>query len=162
VQVTDTGSSSIRSEGFKDGNITGNDYTYDGNGNMIEDDNKGITNIAYNHLNLPTQVDIGGSKIEYVYDATGEKLRKMVQEGRHSFSTMYAGNYVYEGTPWNEELQFFNHPEGYVQYNNATFSYVYQYKDHLGNIRLSYADANNNPTTSISCILNAASFMVRC
>jgi RHS repeat-associated protein len=32
----------------------------------------------------------------------------------------------------------------YVQNNNGTFNYVYQYKDHLGNVRLSYADTNND------------------
>ncbi|MFH6990749.1 RHS repeat-associated core domain-containing protein, partial [Flavobacterium collinsii] len=39
-------------EGFKDGNKTGDDFTYDANGNMITDKNKNITQIEYNHLNL--------------------------------------------------------------------------------------------------------------
>ena len=29
------------------------DYDYDDNGNLTKDDNKGITAITYNHLNLP-------------------------------------------------------------------------------------------------------------
>ena len=46
------------------------------------------------------------------------------------------------------ELQFFNQPEGYVKYDQASssFDYVYQYKDHLGNVRLSYADSDGNGT----------------
>jgi len=41
----------------------------------------------------------------------------------------------------------FSHAEGYVKRNtNNTYLYVYQYKDHLGNIRLSYADVNGNGT----------------
>ena len=34
--------------------------------------------------------------------------------------------------------KFFSHPEGYVEPSTNGFDYVYQYKDHLGNIRLSY------------------------
>jgi len=47
----------------------------------------------------------------------------------------------------NNVLQFFPHAVGYVKRNtNNTYLYVYQYKDHLGNIRLSYADVNGNGT----------------
>lgn len=128
-KVTDT---SGKIQGFNDGANTTTEYTYDANGNMETDANKGITNITYNHLNLPKVVTINNQNISYIYDATGVKLRKIVG----STTTDYAGNYVYE----NNTLQFFNHAEGYVQNTNGMFSYVYQYKDHLGNIRLSYAD----------------------
>ena len=117
--------------------------TYDANGNMKTDANKGITGISYNHLNLPTTVNIGGGTITYMYDATGVKQKKIVSTGT---TTDYAGNYVYE----NNTLQFFNHPEGYVQHKNGIFSYVYQYKDHLGNVRLSYADANDDGVITVS------------
>src|SRR5690606_29716804 len=61
-------------------------------------------------------------------------------------TTYYAGNYMYEETPSGVALNFFNHPEGYVEPetlgfstpSNPIFNYIYQYKDHLGNIRLSY------------------------
>ena len=131
--------------GFKDGANTSTEYTYDVNGNMKTDANKGITNIVYNHLNLPTQVSIGGQNITYTYDAAGMKLKKVV----NGTTTEYAGNYMYE----NNVLQFFNHPEGYVKKDNTGFKYVYQYKDHLGNVRLSYTDNNNDgvitPSTEI-------------
>jgi YD repeat-containing protein len=39
--------------GFTDRNSRGYDYTYDSNGNLTSDKNKGITSISYNHLNLP-------------------------------------------------------------------------------------------------------------
>ncbi len=58
--------------------------------------------------------------------------------------TSYAGNYIYEKESTTESLQFFSHPEGYVEKNGSNFNYVYQYKDHLGNVRLSYADTDNN------------------
>ena len=68
-------------KGFKNGNVTNNDYVYDANGNMIEDKNKDIT-IEYNHLNLATRVTFGnGNKLEWVYDAAGIKLTKKVFTG---------------------------------------------------------------------------------
>ena len=130
------------SQGFNDGTNTTTEYTYDANGNMVTDTNKGITNIAYNHLNLPTQVTINGQNISYVYDALGVKQRKIVG----STTTDYAGNHIYE----NNNLQFFNHPEGYVTPNGSSFKYIYQYKDHLGNVRLSYNDADGNGEISAS------------
>ena len=108
LSVKDTGTTNT---GFKDGNTVGDDYSYDPNGNMTEDKNKGITAIAYNHLNLPRQVSFGSNNISYIYDATGTKLAKVVNENSNTITTQYAGNYVYkEGV-----LQFFNTPEGYVQ-----------------------------------------------
>ncbi|WP_430968316.1 DUF6443 domain-containing protein [Spongiimicrobium sp. 2-473A-2-J] len=134
--------------GFKDGTNSGNDYTYDANGNMISDANKGITSITYNHLNLPTQVTLGSGNIQYIYDATGVKQKKVVNEtGLSSVTTEYAGNYIYEGSA----LQFFNHAEGYVEPNGSNWDYIYQYKDHLGNIRLAYhnSGAPSSPTLQI-------------
>lgn len=134
LKVSDA--STLDQYGFNDDAVNAtadnvNDYTYDTNGNMLTDSNKGITtNISYNHLNLPTYVALGGGNISYIYDATGAKLKKTVSTGT---TVEYAGNYVYE----NGSLKFFNHPEGYVDAENG-YKYVYQYKDHLGNIRLSY------------------------
>lgn len=136
--------------GFKNGvNIT-TEYTYDLNGNMTRDLNKGIgttttDGITYNHLNLPTQVTIGTGNIQYIYDATGVKQRKIVSSGT---TTDYAGNYIYQGGI----LQFFNHPEGYVENNSGTYKYHYQYKDHIGNIRVSYT---NNGTSTTPAVVTA-------
>ncbi|MCH2197119.1 DUF6443 domain-containing protein, partial [Kordia sp.] len=70
--------------GFHDGNTIRNDYVYDVNGNMVTDMNKGIVDIAYNHLNLPTTIEIEGAteegEITYVYDAIGTKLKKIVRD----------------------------------------------------------------------------------
>ena len=147
--VSDTGNDTF---GFKDDQIgtgadTTIDYTYDVNGNMKTDTNKGITNITYNYLNLPVQISMTSGTISYIYDATGVKQRKIVSTGA---TTDYAGNYVYE----NGNLQFFNTAEGYVEPKNTAnygsgFNYVYQYKDHLGNIRLSYKDISLTSTPSL-------------
>ena len=132
-------------DGFNDGNTTGADFVYDTFGNITQDKNKGITDISYNHLNLPYQVTFGnGSNIKYTYDAAGTRLKKQVQpSGGALVTTDYVNGFQYE----NNVLQFFPHAEGYVKRNtNNTYLYVYQYKDHLGNIRLSYADVNGNGT----------------
>lgn len=140
--------------GFKDGASDSQDYWYDANGNMTRDLNKGIgttstDGISYNYLNLPTEVVIDNGPdvgtISYIYDATGVKLRKNVLTNGVTTPTDYAGNYIYE----NNSLQFFSTPEGYVEPKNANnltqgYNYIYQYKDHLGNVRLSYTDANND------------------
>ncbi len=138
LKVSDAGNDTY---GFKDGINTGDDYTYDTNGNMLTDANKGISaNIAYNHLNLPTTVPIGSGAISYIYDATGVKQEKKVIEYMQPTKyTYYAGNYVYEGDNTSSSLKFMNHPEGYVEPSPVgAFDYIYQYKDHLGNVRLSY------------------------
>jgi RHS repeat-associated protein len=50
-------------------------------------------------------------------------------------------------------LQFIPHAEGYVTPEVNGFKYVYQYKDNVDNVRLTYSDSNNdgsiNPSTEI-------------
>src|SRR5690606_4604527 len=157
VKVEDSSGST---EGFKNGSNTAVEYEYDANGNMVSDANKGITAITYNHLNLAAQVTFASGNIQYIYSANGTKLKKEVSTGTE---TLYAGNYIYEGTTGNAQLQFFNHPEGYVMpkdVNNysAGFDYVYQYRDHLGNIRLSYTDANGDGSVGTSEIVKESNY----
>ena len=126
------------------------DYTYDGMGNMTKDDNKGITTITYNHLNLPVTINFSGTaqSISYIYNALGEKVKKTVNNGVPLYQithTDYLQDFVYTNT----KLSFFPHKEGYVNavYGKTSviggFSYVFNYTDHLGNIRLSYTWVNN-------------------
>lgn len=157
-KVTDAGNTLY---GFKDGTNTDDDYGYDINGNLVFDKNKDITNIHYNHLNLPTEVTFGsGNIIMYVYDASGIKLRKRVTQGKSTVFTDYSGNYVYKGNDSNNlNLEFINQPEGYIEpiiTNDrhgvpviSDLDYIFQYKDHLGNIRLSYHDYNDDGIVTI-------------
>ena len=99
--------------------------------------------MKYNHLNLPTEVTFATGKINYTYDAAGTRLVKKVQpSGGTVVTTDYVNDFQYE----NNVLQFFSHAEGYVKANGNSYLYAYQYKDHLGNVRLSYADINGNGT----------------
>ncbi len=143
-------SDAVGNYGFKDDtNNSLSDYGYDANGNMQWDFNKDIFYIQYDniHTDLPTIINMSGGNISYIYDAVGTKLKKTVNG---SSTTEYAGNYVYE----NGSLKFFNHAEGYVEpLGNDTYKFIYQYKDHLGNVRLSYSDNDYNGTISASEIL---------
>ncbi len=131
-------------EGFDDGNkhqqTNLNDYEYDDYGNMIKDRNKGITEITYNHLNLPNKIKFGtAGTIEYLYDAEGNRLKKKVTEGSANKTIDYLGVFQYE----NGNLEFFPTAEGYVkateiEADEYAFNYVYNYTDHLGNVRLRY------------------------
>jgi len=103
-----------------------NEYGYDGNGNLIKDDNKGYNSILYNYLNLPKQVGTTSTYISYVYDAAGTKLAKVGTGGAYTY---YAGSFVYSGS----SLNYIINREGmYLPGGN----YQYYLKDHLGNTRL--------------------------
>ncbi|WP_394799734.1 RHS repeat domain-containing protein [Flavobacterium sediminilitoris] len=51
-----------------------------------------------------------------------------------------AGGFQYK----NNVLQFFPHAEGYVKHEANNYSYVFNYTDHLGNVRVSYSDIDKN------------------
>lgn len=134
------------------------DFNYDDYGNLIEDKDKGITAVEYNHLNLPTKITFAtGGKIEYFYDATGVKLKKKVTDGTTITTTEYMDGFQYT----NSVLDFFPHTEGYIKAvptgiagpggpTGFSFKYVFNYTDHLGNIRLKYAqDPSNGNQISI-------------
>jgi len=90
LKVSDSG---LNTDGFKDGTNTGNDYTYDANGNLKTDANKNITNITYNHLNLPKVITFAnGNTITWLYDAAGVKLQKQIFEA--TLSTTNTHDYI--------------------------------------------------------------------
>lgn len=134
--------------GFNDGSSSSTEYDYDLNGNLIKDLNKTITTIEYNYLDLVKKVTFNnGNRIEFTYDANGSKLEmKTIISGGTTTSIDYLGGFQYTGA----QLQFFPTPEGYVSKNGSTYSYVYLYRDHLGNNRLSYSDIDNSGIISPS------------
>ncbi len=114
-----TADSDNKVKGFNDTNAGDvQDYTYDFNGNLTRDLNKGIgttltdetDKITYNFLNLPETISKGGNNIRYVYDATGRKLSQITTFGSSVKQTDYIGELQLE----NDALQFINHPEGRV------------------------------------------------
>ena len=161
----------------------GGTITYDDNGNMTTMPDKGIDDITYNYLNLPTSIDQRGNNTNYLYRADGTKLKKTYtlvnQAGTKIINTEYLDGFQYStpniepirralelqddittsvATASNAEafstleermvvvpdnpqadnmiLSFFPTAEGFYDYENLR--YIYQYKDHLGNVRVSY------------------------
>ncbi len=120
--------------------------------------------ITYNHLNLPKEIlvkdDNGAAKgkITYIYDAAGNKLKKITEEDATAANgniktvttTIYIGGFVYESktdnnsntTDYTDKLQFAGHEEGRIRFkeavgaNPASYHYDYMVKDHLGNVRM--------------------------
>jgi len=152
---------------FKDSTNTGADYTYDANGRLALDNNKHINKILYNFLNLPQTIYVPGrGYVYYVYDATGNKLQKVIIDsaaagGVHDTITTYAGPFIYQ----NDTLQYIGHEEGRIRYNLKDSSYKYDYfiKDHLGNVRMTLTEEtqtdayaatmeNKNPRCSICSV----------
>jgi RHS repeat-associated protein len=95
-------------------------------------------------LSLPITIYFAnGGGIEHFYNALGQKVKKSVYDNSNMSLKFidYLDGFQYAGG----KLQFFPHPEGYV---NATptdklntgygYNYVFNYTDHLGNVRLSY------------------------
>ncbi len=114
--------------GFINGANTTNEYSFDGNGNLTADLNKGYTSILYNYLNLPKRVGTAtaGQYISYIYDAAGTKIAKVSTAGVYAY---YAGNFVYSGS----SLNYIINEEGHVE---PTGAYKYYLKDHLGSVRM--------------------------
>ena len=130
-QLTRVDDATGNAAGFSNGASAANEYTYDNNGNLTKDSNKGITNITYNCLNLPSKVTFGdGSTITYSYAADGTKLRTVHTISGTTTQKDYCGNVVYE----NGVQKLLLTEEGYVDLSNS--SYYYYLKDHQGNNRV--------------------------
>ena len=131
------------------------DYTYDGNGNLTRDLNKGITFISSPYHNLVGAVGFGHKGlIQFVFDANGNRVQKITWDSvsKHTTVTNYMGGFVYQYTDtiynsglYKDTLQYITTEEGRVRrafhkYTNGTTGYGYEYdfleKDHLGNTRV--------------------------
>lgn len=156
--VTDGVTSNTGLGDFTKKNTAGNDYSYDANGNLLLDNNKKITGINYNYLDLPSTISINNddnsakSVTTYIYDASGNKLEKRVQilpssnnnNQSKTITTTYIGGFVYK----DNVLQYFNHEEGRVRFtippvgitapNNFVFDYFIT--DQLSNVRTVLTD----------------------
>ncbi len=100
---------------FLDGAKQTVEYSYDGNGNLIQDLNKKITKIKYNCLNLPSQIETGqkGGPIQHFYDLEGRRLRTIQAINQKLVFTTYCGNAIYEDQPVTKSyLPTKNYPFG--------------------------------------------------
>ena len=128
---------------FKNGANAADEYSYDANGNLTKDLNKGISGITYNFLNLPNVVTFSdGSTITYTYGADGTKLRTVHKIGSTTTTTDYCGNVVYE----NGVQKLLLTEEGYITLSDS--KYHYYLKDHQGNNRVVISQSGTVEETS--------------
>ena len=149
-RITDNASSFYRDELFKP-NTSAGDYLYDVNGNMTFDPHKNMS-ITYNHLNLPQLITFSGTQkeIEFLYNATGTKLRKTVRDGS---IILYTQDYV-NGIEYKDgTVEAVYHAEGRMYNENVDnpsagidFRYEFAIRDHLGNTRLLFTDKDGDGT----------------
>ena len=147
---------------FKDNtlSVTGAEYQYNGNGALVSDANKGITKIEYDNMNNPRRIQFtNGNVAEYIYSASGEKLRTIHRTAVPNISlpigaaiqlipaltlsvdsTDYIGNFIFH----NGKADKFLFDGGYCSFTSDNQPvYHYYTQDHLGNNR---AVVNENGT----------------
>ncbi len=132
---------------FYDGAHSATEYTYDANGNVTRDDNRRLTAMTYNALNLPSRIEVGKDEageaiIDYIYDGAGNKLgtRSLIsyfsdrplatyaiQEPCRAEDHDYIGNYEFK----NGQVHRVNTPYGYMAMG-MFFTYL---RDYQGNNR---------------------------
>ncbi|SUX48488.1 DUF6443 domain-containing protein [Chryseobacterium indoltheticum] len=145
----------VNYSGYPD--TSGNTISYDLNGNMTNHVDKGILEIKYNDLNLPNYIKFNNfvsrteegdvyRNLSYAYRADGVKIKKIHHffSGKKQTDAFRTTEYI-DGFQYRTEtgiaggtigLQFFATSEGYFDFVNNR--YIYQYVDHLGNVRLSF------------------------
>ena len=64
---------------FRDAANEETEYTYDANGNMLTDSNKGITSIEYNVLDLPQCINVKPNVWETLTTSYATRIRQMEQ-----------------------------------------------------------------------------------
>jgi RHS repeat-associated protein len=152
----------------------GTDYTYDGNGNLITDGNKGVDTLAYNYLNLPQRIHMKGKgDILYTYDASGDKLVKQTIDSASGLTTttLYLDGFQYQrrapaaaSGSGVDTLQFAAHEEGRARWafhkhlaGDSVYGWEYDFaeKDHLGDTRVLLTQEKD--TAQYLCTLDASS-----
>jgi RHS repeat-associated protein len=155
-QLTNVSDAPDVAGGFKDaanaGTVT--EYTYNTQGSLLSDVNKGITSLSYNNLGKPSLVYFSTNAFMiYRYDGSGRKIQTQYNDGAGGSTviTDYAGGFVYT----NNALSFFSSPEGRVVKNGSSYEYQYAITDHLGNTRVVFTSAAQT-TQSVTAGFEAA------
>lgn len=124
-------------KGLHDQYTGATDYTYNAQGNMTGDANKGL-DITYNHLQLVSTISMANVIMEYTYDAVGNKLSKEVlnADGNSIARVDYVGGIeLLDG----EVNQIFN-AEGRAYRQNGDYHYEYFLLDHQQNNRVAFGN----------------------
>ena len=156
VSITDDGQE-VYSYGafhFVDGADEAEEYTYDANGNITSDLNRGISDISYDVNNRPHRIRFSdGGETRYIYGLDGVKRRAehvipgippvvsigaAVSGATVTSTTDYSGAFVYE----DGLLERIHLDCGYLSYRDFSGrrltepEYHFYQRDHLGNNRV--------------------------
>lgn len=154
-KLTSVNDNTNHPEGINDFNKNGDDFTYDTFGNLIVDKNRKITNISYNHFNQPVTITfVSGDNITFAYDSYGSRIKKTVTQNGSTDVVEYINGYEYK----NNQLNYIATSGGFIKFENNQYHYVYQYKDQVGNVRLTYQDINKNGFVENTEILNESNY----
>ncbi len=146
--VNDLSGNQYQNNGFSDnGSFADNEYLYDANGNMTSDANKSISNITYNHINLPENIQFSkpdAPQIKYTYDAAGIKRTKQkISNNNTVIQTDYIGNFIYENNLLKYILTDYGKININITGNDTLLTRQYNISDHLGNIRVTFDQTGN-------------------
>jgi hypothetical protein len=124
---------------FKNLNTINDDYEYWPNGGLKTDKNKEISLIEYDtYLNKVKKVNwADGRWLTFSYNGAGELIQRKNSTGD---TWDYANGLIYK----NAAPYQITTSEGRIVNNSGTWGYEYEYRDHLGNLRLSYTKENGN------------------
>jgi len=136
-------------------------FDYDNNGNLVQDANRSISDIAYNQFNLPIKITKSdASVIRYAYNQNGQRIMKKITYATNpvtSDSTYYlrdyTGNTLAEFRKnWNmDSLNYVNYLGnsneviGKRYKESGIYKEAYYLKDHLGNIRTTVGNSSGTP-----------------
>lgn len=112
------------------GTYSSDAFDYDANGNLTRDMSRDITNMEYNALNLPCRATFAdGSHINWLYTASGQKLRQTViaATGDTIARRDYLGPYLFTDKQFDRYLT----SEGYITADGVYHAYI---PDYQGNI----------------------------
>lgn len=111
-------------------------------GNEIANTKTGVTQIAYNEMNLPALITFSSGKtINFCYTSSGTELERVVKQGGSvSEDRSYNGGIEYVGSG----ISFISTDEGRARPASASYIPEYQIRDHLGNVRTVFGDEDKN------------------
>jgi RHS repeat-associated protein len=141
LKVTDGTTGNADVGDFRNGTNTGDDYEYYTDGSLKLDRNKTIKTIEYDtfHKKVKYVEFDNGKWLKFEYAGNGALIHR---ENSELENWDYTDNIIYKnGNPYQ-----MNTAEGRAVWNGSAWEYEYEYRDHLGNLRLGFKNVNGVAT----------------
>lgn len=155
-KIDDLSLATVKSLGYDDKVKEAIEYLYDANGNMIEDKNKQLI-LEYDDRNLIKKITFGGvssHRLEFLYDRTGKKLQAKYTNGSNVYTIDYLDGIQYQ----QGEIAFIHTGEGRARRSGTTYTYEYDIKDNLGNVRVTFIPDPANSTQTVAKVVQQNSY----